>query len=69
MSPEPYKDPRSVEMAIKEAVRAMHAADPAVSDGEQYVALQSIAPATGQGFEQLAVLYALEGFLRRLCLR
>ena len=31
MSPEPYKDPRSVEMAIKEAVRAMHAADPAVS--------------------------------------
>ena len=39
------------------------------SGGEQYVALQSIAPATGQGFEQLAVLYALEGLLRRLCLR
>ena len=35
MSPEPYKDPRSVEMAIKEAVRAMHAADPAVSVGER----------------------------------
>ena len=34
--------------------------------GEQYLALQSIARATGQGFEQLAVLYALEGFLRRL---
>ena len=31
MSPEPYKDPRS----IKEAVRAMHAADPAVSVGER----------------------------------
>lgn len=39
------------------------------SGGEQYLALQSIARATGQGFEQLAVLYALEGFLRRLCLR
>lgn len=36
------------------------------SGGEQYLALQSIARATGQGFEQLAVLYALEGFLRRL---
>ncbi|MEI6374467.1 MAG: nucleotidyl transferase AbiEii/AbiGii toxin family protein [Actinomycetes bacterium] len=34
--------------------------------GERYLALQSIARATGQGFEQLAVLYALEGFLRRL---
>ena len=39
------------------------------SGGEQYLALQSIARATGQGFEQLAVLYALEGVLRRLCLR
>jgi hypothetical protein len=38
------------------------------SGGEQYLALQSIACATRQGFEQLAVLYALEGFLRRLCL-
>ena len=35
MSPGPYKDPRSVEMAIKEAVRAMHAADPAVSVDER----------------------------------
>lgn len=34
--------------------------------GEQYLALQSLARAWGQGFEQLAVLYALEGFLRRL---
>jgi hypothetical protein len=34
--------------------------------GEQYLALQAIARATGQGFEPLAVLYALEGFLRRL---
>ena len=34
------------------------------SGGEQYLALQSIACATRQGFEQLAVLYALEGFLR-----
>lgn len=36
------------------------------SGGEQYLALQSIARAAGQGFEQLVVLYALEGFLRRL---
>ena len=34
--------------------------------GEQYLALQSLARKTGQGFEQLAILYALEGFLRRL---
>jgi hypothetical protein len=34
--------------------------------GEQYLALQSLARSTGRGFEQLAVLYALEGFLRRL---
>lgn len=34
--------------------------------GEQYLALQSLARDTGRGFEQLAVLYALEGFLRRL---
>lgn len=34
--------------------------------GEQYLALQALARQTGQGFEQLSVLYALEGFLRRL---
>lgn len=34
--------------------------------GEQYLALQSLARSTGRGFDQLAVLYALEGFLRRL---
>lgn len=34
--------------------------------GEQYLALQALARATGQGFDQLATLYALEGFLRRL---
>ena len=31
--------------------------------GEQYLALQALARKTGQGFEQLSVLYALEGFL------
>jgi hypothetical protein len=35
MNLEPYKDPRSVEMAIKEAVKAMHASDPAVSVNER----------------------------------
>jgi len=34
--------------------------------GEQYLALQSLARATGQAFEQVALLYGLEGFLRRL---
>ena len=34
--------------------------------GEQYLALQALARDTGQGFDQLATLYALEGFLRRL---
>jgi hypothetical protein len=34
--------------------------------GEQHLALQSLARSKGRGFEQLAVLYALEGFLRRL---
>lgn len=34
--------------------------------GEQYLALQSLARATGQVFEQVAMLYGLEGFLRRL---
>lgn len=35
MSADPYKDPRSVEMAIKEAAKAMNAADPSVSVNER----------------------------------
>lgn len=35
MNLEPYKDPRSVEMAIKEAAKAMHASVPAVSVNER----------------------------------
>lgn len=34
--------------------------------GEQYLALQALARATGQVFDQVAMLYGLEGFLRRL---
>lgn len=34
--------------------------------GEQYLALRALARTTGQVFEQVAVLYGLEGFLRRL---
>ncbi len=34
--------------------------------GEQYLALQALARATGQVFDQMAMLYGLEGFLRRL---
>ena len=34
--------------------------------GEQYLALQALASATGQVFDQVAMLYGLEGFLRRL---
>lgn len=35
MSTEPYNDPRSVELAIKDAAKARHAADPSVSVNER----------------------------------